>query len=151
MIEIRLENKDYEQDIRPLMRAFFPREEIRVAYLPYDPEEERREASAPVDLPENAPAYYILAVRHTAEEVRAWFLDEKGTKMADSFTFPEPETDRRQYKNDMKRVLYRMLTGYTGRELPWGTLTGIRPVKLAADAIEAGEAEADVRAFYKTQ
>ena len=40
-------------------------------------------------------------------------------------------SDRTERKNHIKRSLYRQLAEHTGRELPWGTLTGIRPVKRA--------------------
>ena len=55
-------------------------------------------------------------------------------------------------KNDMKRVLYRYLKELTGRELPWGILTGIRPTKLTMDALERGstpdEAAGMMRELY---
>lgn len=34
-------------------------------------------------------------------------------------------------KSEVKSALYKQLSGLTGRTLPWGTLTGIRPVRLA--------------------
>ncbi len=37
---------------------------------------------------------------------------------------------------NQKRDLYRILSEYTSKELPWGILTGIRPVKLISNLIE---------------
>ena len=34
-------------------------------------------------------------------------------------------------KNEMRRLIYAHLHSLTGRELPWGVLTGVRPTKLA--------------------
>ena len=39
-------------------------------------------------------------------------------------------------KNELKQLLYRVLSAYTGKELPWGTLTGIRPTKIAMQFLE---------------
>ena len=39
-------------------------------------------------------------------------------------------------KNELKQLLYRVLSAHTGKELPWGTLTGIRPTKIAMQFLE---------------
>ena len=41
-------------------------------------------------------------------------------------------------RDGLKRSLYRELSGLTGRMLPWGSLTGIRPVRLAMRRLEKG-------------
>ena len=46
--------------------------------------------------------------------------------------------DRKELKARMGRDLYRALAGYTGRELPWGILTGIRPTKIIRRWLDAG-------------
>lgn len=40
------------------------------------------------------------------------------------------DIQRRHTKNNMKLFLYEVLEDYTGRSLDWGTLTGIRPVRI---------------------
>ena len=61
---------------------------------------------------------------------------------------PEGCTD----KNQMKRSFYRSLAAETGKELPWGMLTGIRPTKLTSNYLAAGmdgnQAAAKLRAEY---
>ena len=53
---------------------------------------------------------------------------------------PEGEgEDRIAQKNDMKRKLYHQLAAMTGKTLPWGALTGIRPGKLARAMLEQGK------------
>ena len=39
-------------------------------------------------------------------------------------------------ENELKQLLYRVLSAHTGKELPWGTLTGIRPTKIAMQFLE---------------
>ena len=43
-----------------------------------------------------------------------------------------------ELKNELKHMLYRVLSEETGRELPWGELIGIRPTKLAMMHIDGG-------------
>ena len=45
--------------------------------------------------------------------------------------------DRFEDKTLVKRKLYGVLSEKTGRKLPWGTLTGIKPVKLADKVLNA--------------
>ncbi len=64
-----------------------------------------------------------------------------------------PEAQKRlSVKNALKRCLYDCLSSLTGRTLPWGDLTGIRPVKLASAFLENDQdeasAEADLQAEY---
>ena len=55
-------------------------------------------------------------------------------------------------KNVMKRALYASLAEETGKRLPWGMLTGIRPTKLTMNFLEEGlspeEAAARMRESY---
>lgn len=45
----------------------------------------------------------------------------------------------RFYTRSNKLSLYKALVALTGRELPWGSLTGIRPTKLAYELINSGK------------
>ena len=49
------------------------------------------------------------------------------------------EYDFRGDRNDLKRQIYRDLSGLTGYSPKWGILTGIRPVKLAGEIADRGE------------
>jgi len=49
-----------------------------------------------------------------------------------------PENLEKKYvKAELKRLVYKTLKELTKKELPWGALTGIRPVKLATGLIES--------------
>ena len=47
------------------------------------------------------------------------------------------------------RSVYRHLSEMTGRELAWGMLTGVRPTKLAMQAIEAGNTQDEAVRYLK--
>ena len=58
-------------------------------------------------------------------------------------------SDHSETKNVVKQLFYRMLTERTGHELPWGSLTGIRPTKIALSRLEEGWKEEEIRSFMK--
>lgn len=91
-----------------------------------------------------------LLVRRTAE---AGEKLQTGQLMEDLTRTQLPEAQKRlSVKNALKRCLYDCLSSLTGRTLPWGDLTGIRPVKLASAFLENDQdeasAEADLQAEY---
>ena len=47
--------------------------------------------------------------------------------------------EKRLTKRYAKLSLYKSLSKYFNKELPWGALTGIRPTKLAYSQMELGE------------
>lgn len=62
-----------------------------------------------------------------------WEID--GVKVYEE-QFPAPYT-----KNEVKKGVYGFLTGYTGKKLPWGILTGIRPAKIPLRMLMEGKSE----------
>ena len=58
-------------------------------------------------------------------------------------------TNRKETKNSLKRTLYRLLSEYTGVELPWGNLTGIRPTKIPMALLEEGKSEEEIARYMK--
>ena len=60
----------------------------------------------------------------------------------------EPDQGK-EYKYGFKRFLYRVLCQATGRELPWGNLTGIRPTKIAYVMLEQGRSEQEIEECYR--
>ena len=48
-------------------------------------------------------------------------------------------------KNQVKQICYRALEQVSGRKLPWGILTGIRPAKIALRMLWQGMDESQVR------
>ncbi|MDO5140156.1 MAG: coproporphyrinogen dehydrogenase HemZ [Eubacteriales bacterium] len=70
-------------------------------------------------------AFYPGTV-YTQDETGADFVVDIDSLKGAFVGQPERFDDKTEYK----RALYRMLSGLSGRELPWGTLTGIRPVRI---------------------
>lgn len=73
-----------------------------------------------------------------------------GPGAAVSYEYPVDEgLSEKEYKNAHMRNLYRGLSAITGQNLPWGNLTGVRPVKPARQMVLAGATDEEVLKFYK--
>ena len=57
--------------------------------------------------------------------------------------------DRTETKNSLKRELYNTLAAYTGRELPWGTLSGIRPTKIPTKLLSEGKSREEILRYLE--
>lgn len=55
-------------------------------------------------------------------------------------TIPENTPDKEQ-ERELSLLLYKALREYTGRDLPWGILTGVRPVKVLSKLTDQQAAE----------
>jgi oxygen-independent coproporphyrinogen-3 oxidase len=139
LIRIYLENDSFEHDVRSLTKAFFKKEEQVVTYMPY---EEAKNVTSDEDI--------ILAVFNDKEDIKMQLRDPSGVLHTEEFHITEKK-DRRLYKNDFKKVLYKVCVKATGTELPWGTLTGIRPTKVPFDFLENGEGEEAARRFMEDE
>lgn len=127
-MRIQMNTAAFEMDIRALAMAFFPGEELevivrKVCELDETNYEKQQEGSQ-----------FVLIQK---EQKLVMFYEEQGVCKA-----REEEQivtdDRKEQKSQLKRMMYRILSKSLGKELPWGTLTGIRPVKLARTRLEQG-------------
>lgn len=131
MIEVILNEANFEYDIYSLLQAFYPHEEIRV----------RTEATE-----EEAVS---LSFCITYEEHRLAISWEDTSDKSGSVTTVIDYNDRSATKNELKKSLYHILVQLTGHTLPWGTLTGIRPTKIPRKMLDEGKSEAEIRAYLR--
>lgn len=130
MIGLFLDDQSFEQDIRELLMAFYPGESF--SHQEMEGED------------------YRLLVRSKTEEDRFLLIIrdmESGKELTDSVEVHFP--DRFETKNRIKRMLYKMAMEHTKATLPWGTLTGIRPTKIAMTELLAGHSKDEVSAYMK--
>ena len=64
-------------------------------------------------------------------------------------SFPGDFSARAVAKNELKQNFYQIISDTTGKKLPWGTLTGIRPTKIPMKFLEEGNTEAESRAYMQ--
>ncbi|MGN0507081.1 MAG: coproporphyrinogen dehydrogenase HemZ [Lachnospiraceae bacterium] len=151
MIYIEMLGEDYEQDIRPLVKAFYPEEELNIVH----------EDIPSLDFGGISPASAMVRLKLCLEPNRFFLSMDDGRKVQtaeEDFACIEEGTyhnegtpDRRLYRNRLHRSLYRMMQKSTGKELPWGTLTGIRPTKQALERRMQGESAETIANYFKTE
>ena len=59
-------------------------------------------------------------------------------------------SDHAHCRNEVCRFLYQIFSDYTGRKLPWGMLTGIRPTKIVMRWLEEGMDDDAIRNRFVT-
>ncbi|MCL2798156.1 MAG: radical SAM protein [Firmicutes bacterium] len=79
-------------------------------------------------------------------EIEFWIdKDSRRVRLTDSAVSKPDPARASAFKRTAKNALYRALRAHFGREMPWGSLTGIRPSKLVYDylnGLRAGNYEA---------
>ena len=131
MITVKLNEANFEYDIYSLIKAFYPQEEILVDTNPKADQEK---------------VSFSFAVTYAMEQITiTWKIKDAETTRRCDVCYQ----DRKDTKNRLKRLLYEILQEISGRELPWGTLTGIRPTKIPLRMLEEGADETAIRTYMK--
>ncbi len=147
MIEILLNDKAYEQDIRELLMAFYPGE----TFL-HEPDA-RSDFSVEGMVDGTRRYFYLKIVSHRRQEYPVLPADIGETLEKELERSEEPIAvdyeNRLETKSRIKRRLYALLVLRTGRLLPWGTLTGIRPTKIVMTKLTGGETCQEVASYMK--
>jgi oxygen-independent coproporphyrinogen-3 oxidase len=60
-----------------------------------------------------------------------------------------PAMERTDVKNSLKQLIYVALAECSKKELPWGTLTGIRPTRIPMTLLEEGKGKEEILAYMK--
>lgn len=128
MITVLLNRPQFEYDIHSLVKAFFPEENVFVADRVKENAEETVRYHMDVDFLDN--------------KIEIKFSNGSGGEVQSCTEVDY--ADHRETKNRLKRALYRMLSEYTGKTLPWGDLTGIRPTKLPMAMLEEGRGKDEI-------
>lgn len=132
MIKIYTNRENYQYDLHALIKAFYPEQDARV----YDEGmmEERNEDDT-----------YVI-IRFFDTKIEVFFHIEEAKEYTNLYG---TETD--VTKNNHKLSLYYDLCDYTGKVLPWGNLTGIRPTKLIMGMLEQGMGDDEIAERMKKE
>ncbi len=129
MIYVNLNKQQFEYDIHSLVKAFYPAEDVKVVVG------ETEDVNFRLLFLSDGIQF------EQTETGRVWSRTAK--------TEIENQADKDELKNQVKLLIYRALAEVTGKQLPWGTLTGIRPTKIATAMLEQGRTEDEIRAFMR--
>ncbi len=139
-IQIWLNRQDFEYDIYALVRSFYPGRQTEV---------HRMEGDTPPEQSMRPLGEQVFVVAWSGGQKIYVECRMEGQTPVHIEDVPDSPDDRIAVKNRLKQLLYQTLQAFTGRALVWGTLTGIRPVKLAAGFLEDGMDAAKVQAYME--
>ena len=141
MIFIKYIDKfDFEYDIQGIVRSFYPGEEMCT-----DKPERLNDARLILECAFNSESLEIKLL----EKLNDTQFNTVTTEKFKAATDLNGEYDRKETKNILKRKLYDILHNYSGKELLWGTLSGIRPTKITSELLENGMSDEDAVHFMK--
>ncbi len=152
MIVANLKVDKYKYDIHSLIKAFYPAQDIKMI-VEGEPEDHSDQGQIEIDI-DNNEENGVLSMRIIHPDKVIASMDIKclkgnfGDNNTDGF-MSDGQEQLQTPKNAMKQLIYLMLSKETDTELPWGTLTGIRPTKIAMKVIENGGSADDVRKYMK--
>ena len=168
MIAVQLNRRDFEYDIHSLVKAFYPGKDVSV-FCEEEAENAELKISVFFEIKDHDPAATSsceMEERDSANygdsdikiEIEKKQMQESGQESADEAVsgrriFDQvrlmENADRKEAKNQLKRLLYRMLHRFTGQDLPWGNLTGIRPTKIPMALLEQGWKNVDIARYMR--
>lgn len=123
MIDVILKGHDYQHDLFELIRVFYPEREIR--FIDHISPLEKSDYVIESILTNNINGIYSLTkvyyqgaiIKEHKEDINNIHKDLQGHK--------------NRIKTGIKKGIYNVLIDLTDMKVPWGILTGIRPVKIA--------------------
>lgn len=151
LVAVSVSRAGFEYDIHSLVKAFYPECEVKVTV---EGTEEESRYSSSEGYPDlvicfEEEAIYLTVMESREEKSRSEFTCRKISLLPEGVskeTEIAQKTERTEVKNRLKQLIYVSLSQYTGKKLPWGTLTGIRPTKLPMTQMEEGKEEEEILA-----
>ncbi len=139
MIKLILKDLKFENDFRALLMAFYPGEKLFVDRVADQLQQTVSDKVKKKKQRESFPDEEVTAVLTVESYEQGQRLILSRPNKSDVI-FSQRDLPKKhiEAKNIMKNGLYDMLAEQTGRRLPWGILTGIRPTKLAMTEYENG-------------
>ena len=131
-IEVKVNMPSYEYDIHSLVKAFYPKADVVVQV------KESFDMDCPLKMDVCFEDHHVnVTTFEDGEILHVGFAD-----LPDTLT-------RKEVKDRFKRLIYTALSNYSKKELPWGTLTGIRPTKIPMAMLEEGASDEEIRSYMK--
>lgn len=148
MILLEFNDAEQENDSRVMLKAFFPEAKI-VTSIPENADEapelfvQVRVIRQELAGSDNADCDRLIRIYFHRDSTDRWDeYEDEAQQMA---------SGKKEARNVFKRMMYDMLKKLTGRELPWGTLTGVRPTKIVYTLLEEGKNDREIKDYLKKE
>lgn len=115
-MKLTISNEKFYDEVLLIIKLFFSEQEISELNLNY-----------------NISYSFVGSTLNAKLQVNGEFNNQTFTEeLNNSFNFTKPQMLKadKYTKRHLKIMLYNFLSNLTGKQLPWGSLTGIRPTKL---------------------
>lgn len=130
LIQNRLE---FDYDIRSLIQAFYHGQKIITA-------KEGTDFTVLVEYKENEVTIAVEKGQNIILSKSAKIVEGQKTAFC--------QEEKKVNRNETKKLLYAVLSEYTKQQLPWGTMTGVRPTKVGVERLEQGLTSAELEKYY---
>ncbi|MEE1100945.1 MAG: coproporphyrinogen dehydrogenase HemZ [Agathobacter sp.] len=152
MITVIFNKPNFEYDVHSLLKAFWPQEDVQM-YYSCDPAElddtnvacTHHGASDDMDKLMRESEHFF-GIDYVGDKISIKWINGETLIAKD---FEVDSSDRALCKNVLKEKLYDLLSQGLNKELPWGTLTGIRPTKIPMKLIEEGKTRDEIFSYMK--
>lgn len=127
-------NHDFSYDVEHLVKIFYKHELVEFIEASVD----EMYIKNSIEISENAAEVKAEMINSPAEQ----------NSFVESFNLSTDVHDRkRQIKRANSRVIYDLLSNFTKTENDWGTLVGIRPVKIVHKLFDEGKSEEEIESL----
>ena len=132
-VNVEISGIDLTQDLGPLIRSFYPHTDIEIFYM-----------EKPGVTKDSSLEDHVIAMDLESGEFSISYDGELMSRTKFEYTdVPDERMSyekrrHRAYRNSVLRELYKAISQKTGRTLPWGILTGVRPTKLCFERLKTG-------------
>ncbi len=149
MIHLIVNRQELLYDLYALTQAFYPGIELDTGASSAEAQEYtgRLPDTIEVCLFDCGGSIVITAGETLAEDRRREYTEEQIAQEAGVFLEDGME-DAAARKRAFKKLFYDAMEEYTGRSLPWGALTGIRPTKLIRGMMKKNTEERTAEQLY---
>ena len=137
MFVVELDRANFEYDVHSIVKAFYPEEQVTVL-IPEMREEKRAQLQA-----------HIRIRIHIREDGAAIWVDGAEFTWNHQMDSEGGKSPEKAFKDGFKQFFYRKLKQVTGKSLPWGNLTGIRPTKIAFQLLDLGMDTVEILTYYR--
>lgn len=141
MLKALINKPQFEYDIHSLIKAFYPGEDVKV-WCEETAAPKKEEDGENGGCLEKEEGITVIFIDFEEDGIRMW-LGEKKEEVGEWIAH-DAKVDRAEVKNVLKQLIYKVLSKHLDKELPWGTLTGIRPTKIPMGRLEDGWPEGDI-------
>ena len=137
-MKVCVNSQGFSYDVHSLVKAFYPEEDVAIVVSDDDPEADLTVFVSCGDVPKDDTTSGYVKVENTHGAGRVERYEEYR------------DLTRPLVKNLLKRNLYEVLASVSSRSLPWGTMTGIRPVKVPMKLIRQNEDDERILEYLKS-